>query len=593
MYSPVALLLLAVGIFAISANRGLELTDESYYLLSYLYWHKLSATVTFFGAYLEYPFRLLGESLALIRLYGLFLLWIAGLVFFRELVKYYDRITDSTPGKKWPLLITTLLLSFTYYTHENTLRAPSYNLLSLVWMLLSTGMLFSVISGHEYERKFRWQALVYGFSICALTFTKATTGGLLFCLHILVYVTHCNRSSWPRLWAHLPTFVLGAALNLALISMLAPRWPAMLLSGIEQLNVLDNRSHVILSSLPKVLHHVYADLIKHGFYYLGVIGLHSAVAILVVKGYRKALGWWIVLLVALYALHIILAHPRGTIWFTPLVLLAAGLWSTEFLVRKDRAIQPSDAKTFSLLILLLSISLVFSIGTNVPIHLHSMMASIFPMTFILLLLHRLNILNVISKPLLGLALTALAVPAIFPQIPPWLNKAYTYRLRTPLINQNVSMVTGHGKDVIMVDRITADELNGFAKIATSNGFKTGMAILDLTGDGPGLIYRLGGRPLGVAWLLGGYPGSSQVASMVVGQLEKSQLQCAWLLTSSDSPRRIQGWTSILERHTDAFAHEKIGQFQLTRIYRWRGPFLPTATIELWRPTNATCGGHGN
>jgi hypothetical protein len=81
--------------------------------------------------------------------------------------------------------------------------------------------------------------------------------------------------------------------------------------------------------------------------------------------------------------------------------------------------------------------------------------------------------------------------------------------------------------------------------------------------------------------------------MVVGKMERSQLQCAWLLTSNDAPRRIQGWTSILEQQAGAFAHEKIGQFQLTRIYRWRGPFLPTATIEVWRPTDATCGGHGN
>jgi hypothetical protein len=576
-----------------SADRGLELTDESYYLLSYLHWRELSATVTFFGAYFEYPFRLLGENLSLIRLYGLFLLWVAGFAFFQGLAKYFGRLTDSQPGKQWLLLITTLSLSFTYYTHEPTLRAPSYNLLSLFWMLISTGMLFSVISGQEHESKLRWQSLAYGFCICALTFTKATTGGLLFGVHVLIYVTHCGHSGWPKLWTHLPPLVLGAALNLVLISLLAPEWPAMLASGIKQLDVLDNRSHVILSSLSKIHHHIYTDLIKHGFSYLVVIGVHSVVAIFLVKWYRKALGWWIVLLVALYALHIVLTHPRGTIWFTPLVLLAAALWSTEFLARKNRELEPSDVWVFILFILLLSISFVFSIGTNIPIHMHSRMAAIFPMAFILLLLHRLNTLSLIAKPLLGLALAALATPAIFYQIPPWLNKAYTYRLRTPLISQNISMVTGNGRDVILVDHITADELNGFATMAMSNGFKTGMPILDLTGDGPGLIYRLGGRPLGVAWLLGGYPGSSQVASMVVGKMERSQLQCAWLLTSNDAPRRIQGWTSILEQQAGAFAHEKIGQFQLTRIYRWRGPFLPTATIEVWRPTDATCGGHGN
>ena len=44
------------------APRGFDFTDESYYLLNYLYWRDLTATVSFFGAYFELPFRMLGKA---------------------------------------------------------------------------------------------------------------------------------------------------------------------------------------------------------------------------------------------------------------------------------------------------------------------------------------------------------------------------------------------------------------------------------------------------------------------------------------------------------------------------------------------------
>ena len=65
---------LHVGLFSIAATRGWDLTDESFYLLSFRHWAEAPAT-SFFGAYLAMPYALVGQSLWAIRVVGFLLLF--------------------------------------------------------------------------------------------------------------------------------------------------------------------------------------------------------------------------------------------------------------------------------------------------------------------------------------------------------------------------------------------------------------------------------------------------------------------------------------------------------------------------------------
>lgn len=60
------------------------------------------------------------------------------------------------------------------------------------------------------------------------------------------------------------------------------------------------------------------------------------------------------------------------------------------------------------------------------------------------------------------------------------------------------------------------------------GLTPGTPILDLTGSSPGVIYALGGRPVGRAWLLGGYRGSDAAAENVLA-LAPCETAAAWVL----------------------------------------------------------------
>lgn len=88
---PALMLLMQVALYVWMAPHGFDFTDESYYFLSYLYWHELLGTTSFFGAYFELPFRLLGERVSAIRIFSLLILLASSAFFVREVLRYASR----------------------------------------------------------------------------------------------------------------------------------------------------------------------------------------------------------------------------------------------------------------------------------------------------------------------------------------------------------------------------------------------------------------------------------------------------------------------------------------------------------------------
>jgi len=142
----VAFLLLAqIGLYLWMAPRGFEFTDESYYFLNYLYWRDLTGTMSFFGAYLEWPFRMLGQSVTAIRIFSLLLLLASSAFFVREALAYVSRRDGFAKGPVWIFVMAGMAASLFYFGYLKTLRAPSYNLLVLCSMLVSTGLLLRIL----------------------------------------------------------------------------------------------------------------------------------------------------------------------------------------------------------------------------------------------------------------------------------------------------------------------------------------------------------------------------------------------------------------------------------------------------------------
>lgn len=587
-WAPLILLLATSILFVASANRGLDLTDESYYLLNYLNWRNLSATSTFFGAYIEHPFHILGENIAAIRIFGLLLLFTGTAIFYHGLTKLFRHSTGIEITDHSANLFAALSACFLYYSFFFTLRAPSYNLISLFCILSGSGILFYVLSAEIIQTRQMLASMFYGLLISILFFTKATSAAALILIHIVFFFILGRQNIRHLLLRILPAAALGAGMNVALLSIADPHWLDTLIAGVAFGNTMDQRDQLALSSLFILGQGLLKDLLNNWIYYAGFLAI-NALVFLLPPSIRKIFGgWWLVGSIAAAVLMFVTKRPVAT-WAVISSVLYLEMWCADFLSRESRTVTRTDYFMFMLWAFLILTTLAFSIGTNIPLVRHSAMSFVLPFAGILLMLNKLRVGQVMSAYQHGLALTSFCVIALAFQVMPWVQAKYTYRLRAPLYAQDQPIYFPNSIAAVLVDKQTAAELDAFIGVLKSAGFKRGMEILDLTGDGPGLVYLAGGKPLGVAWLLGGYKGSSAALQQIVQLVGAPRVKCSWLLTSDDSHRHIADWRNILEIKASAFDHERIGEFNFSPGYSWGDAIQRQSTIVVWRPLGRDCG----
>jgi len=128
-------------------------------------------------------------------------------------------------------------------------------------------------------------------------------------------------------------------------------------------------------------------------------------------------------------------------------------------------------------------------------------------------------------------------------------------------------VVTHGSDTsrINVSMDTLQLLDQAKRATEANGLDRSVGIIDLTGESPGIIYVLGGRPLGQAWLLGGYPGSDEATRFALEDVECPALQHAFILVKRDGPRSVS--PSVVQHVGLAFpdAYEVVAEMATPKL----------------------------
>ena len=110
-----------------------------------------------------------------------------------------------------------------------------------------------------------------------------------------------------------------------------------------------------------------------------------------------------------------------------------------------------------------------------------------------------------------------------------------YRQSEPLRTQLSATEINHEKSILLLTDATASYVRGLNKVAVENGFRDGDPVIDLTGVSPGSLYVMGARPLGVAWMSAGYPGSHRFLAAALHQESCDLIGASWILTEPDSP----------------------------------------------------------
>ncbi len=580
-----AMLAIQVVLYIWMAPRGFEFTDEAYYLHNFLHWRDFTGTVTFFGAYFDWLFRLSGASIASMRVLSLLAVLASAAILMRQVMQFCwaGQFRVHGAGQQLRIMAGPMAAAMLYFAFLSTLRAPSYNLLCFAAMAVMTACMLSVIQRRREDRPVAVAAFLYGLALGACFLSKATTAAVLTLMHLAFFVA-VNRD-WAWKWLVLVVLLVSAgfALNVLVLSLALPNWIDMLREGVTVMRLRSGAAYSPWIVLNGVRWELQKQLPIVAPWLLGMALLMFLVRKRIAVASSTTLSLLVVMLVATILFSHIYDFRRSETWLIVTAFVTLALWAIERLARRGQQAAYHQREELALMALLVLTPLAFSWGTNMPVLIHSSIASMFAFVAVFQRLYRLAADRMITGLALAAALVMLAAPALATQWLAWTDIRYTYRQAAPMGLQDTPAVLATGKSVVHVDAKTARSLLDMQKMARAAGMPAGQEVLDLTGDGPGVIYAIGAYPLGSPWLLGGFPGSSAALERVVQTLDSERLRAAWLLVSDDNPRRVAEWRDIMARRIGPETHQLAGSTAILNPHaEWEGE--PGAVnLQLWKP----------
>lgn len=107
----------------------------------------------------------------------------------------------------------------------------------------------------------------------------------------------------------------------------------------------------------------------------------------------------------------------------------------------------------------------------------------------------------------------------------------------PNIFENSQVVIYNNRNTLMLNSLFTDYINTVKKNLKLSGFNNDY-IIDLSGQSPGLLFFLEAKPLGFAWLTGGYSGSESMIIKALSYSSCSAISESWILYEPNGPRSL-------------------------------------------------------
>jgi hypothetical protein len=554
---PIVLCCAAIGMLVWNLDRGLDLTDEGFYLL----WARSPEDVVGvrnFGHYTGVLFDLVGQSIWGLRPIGLVLLLALAGAFGSLFASVAPAPSDRPAPQRWARLslASTVTLGALGYYGLFWCPTPSYNWLVLMSQLLGfTGLL---LWGFPPRWAARWAASVGGASFGAavvLAFMGkppsaaafAAVGAVWVLLHSRTSLLEGGaaglgsagtaRPSWRRFTA---AASIGALLLIAVhaVAFDAPSaWYAQLRDGYGLIMSLGGQQPGLISRTLRTLLGFPASAFAWapiwwtgGLIVLGAIlkrasgeavaRLASSAAILGLGAELAIRGAWTG------------GFDRPGIGAGQAVaVIAAGTTAVALVRHLLRPCASSKAVGACLLLTLLLASgaLVYGFASTNGILVQAGGAAVF-----------FAAAGVLPARLLGRlpvgAFTAAVSLALVTQLHD--SMAHPYRLAAPVAEQRLPVSVGVPGTSVKLDTRTARYFSELMQAAEAGDFAPGTALIDMTGGSPAAVFAIGGRAPVSPWMPGSYYGSTAFAAGSLARVPAATLQLAWVLSTPDGPRRL-------------------------------------------------------
>lgn len=584
--ATMAIVIVAVQavMFIVAARRGFDLTDESFYLLTYRHWTEWPS-VSLFGAYFTWPYVLVGHDVWAMRLLGFALLLGAAIWFGSEAQRAFGALVGrrSRDGELATAVAAAAAI-WSYYGASPVSPTPSYNLLTLACALvvLALALRLGRIVHDDAPRGRLATAFALGLVGSVGVASKFSSGLLVLALALAVFAA----LAWHRLdagvWSRVVlAAIAGLALNLLTLWIADPGLPLRFERGIEVTLAMMERS-----ATGEVAALVFGALPQDALHALRVLlwPLVFAVLVLTAGAQLRRRPLADALAVAVFvAGALVYAFVKDNrfyrivlVTWIAVLLGCAALWLL-------RARLASGARVRSLVVAgaILVVPFAYSYGTSNALLQHMGMAAIFPLVIAAVLIRTMWLERAVPTWLFAGALALLAALPAEIVVRQWVDGRYTYRLGASLAEQTVPLPANPGGIDLDVTPALARSLESYLLLLRSAGFSSGQPLIDFTGQSPGLVAIANGAPVGAIWYIGGVYAGERMARMSLGWVDAAQVRRAWLLTTPDGATTIASWRSIVEEKTGTFAHEEAGRFTIPDPSS--DDKTKTIEVTLWQP----------
>ena len=563
-----ALVMLALMLWA--SDRGIDFTDEGYYLVSIATPDLDAPSVTQFGFVYHPLFELVGSDITRMRQLNIVLTFGLAWVLTDLVVRL---ILGERAVPRWQRLSLSVALasgSLAFFGKIWVLT-PSYNGLALqALIIVGIGMLLTVGT----ERRDAWAMALIGVGGWLAFLAKPTTAlavGVLIILFALLV---------RKVRLMLGSAAVAAGLLVATafaIDGSVTDFLTRVQSGADLLAALGGGGHTLAETVRIDPLDMGQRLIAVSLA-LAVIFAALAAAVLLTRTRTRIA---LVGLAILSAVAVgVLAHGHGEQFgdnpFRVMVLLSVPL--AAMLVAAVTALTGGGRATraeLGVAAVLFFMPGAYVVGTNNNYWIVSGSAAL------LWILGGLVLLGVARER--GGVVTTLALSGIATQVltSVLLVRAADepYRQVTPVRDSTIATRVGpHGASL----KLTADVaayIDDAREVTTGAGFVPGTPLIDLTGASPTLVYALGGRSLGQAWILGGYEGSEKAALQALDYVSCRDLARAWVLTDPGGARTIPETVLRASGIHLSEDHNIAGEWKTAEGASGH----PATTQVLWRP----------
>ena len=509
------------------ADHGFDLSDESFYMVLIEQPLEYPISGSQFGSVLAIPFAWFGSDLIAFRQFNILTTYGLSLVVAYQVMGTWLRNFGCTLLIRLAIAAAFALPSLTVMTYW--LMTPSYNSLNGVAFLL---VCIAVFSNAKTERHQLWAAVLLGFG-GYLSFMAKPPSAAVLGVMVLGFVWGIQRWGWRSLIVAICT---AGVFLIATMSLLAGDPLAYVNELRETMAVSTDPSH----SFRKLIQWNSPHLDTRWRITFGVTSLALfAVLRLVNRKWDGEFNAWPVkvfscMLLGLGALGVVAA-------WSDFQSMSVGFLEhrDDEYGRKERYlflstlsvvvcavfIREMDRRRLAAACFLFWLPYAFAFGTNINYwDKGATIAFFWVMSFAVVISslpprkHHVNYAILIASFLpLFCALD--------------LENAYTHPYRQVSFSENVMqpVTIGRGETEILIAKETADLVELLRQEVNAAGFEEGMPVLDLSGQGLGLIYTIGGRNFPAVWSPAGTPWAEKTLRQRLVRRRADELQDLWIL----------------------------------------------------------------